>query len=122
MDNKQVTAEWIAQQRQISEIVNMTYEDAPGSVVPLLKQIEKSQTADLDALEAAYAEIASLTAERDAAVRDWQQAAEGSGSFDSCGACTHRKYDNTDGIYCDIKACHPEWRGPEPGKEGKPNA
>ena len=51
MDNKQ-TAEWIAQQRQISEIVNMTYEDAPGSVVPLLKQLEKSQTAALDALEA----------------------------------------------------------------------
>lgn len=74
MDNKQVTAEWIAQQRQISEIVNMTYEDAPGSVVPLLKRLEKSQTAALDALESSMrreaekdATIARLTAERDAA-------------------------------------------------------
>ena len=67
---EQITPEWIAEQRQISEIVDMACEYAPGSVVPLLKQIDKSQTAALDALEAAYAEIARLTAERDAAVQD----------------------------------------------------
>ena len=89
MDNNQVTAEWIAQQRQISEIVNMTYEDAPGSVVPLLKQLEKSQTAALDALEASMkreaemdATIARLTVERDAAIVDLR----GSGA---CFSCKH---------------------------------
>lgn len=78
MDNKTIvfTPEVIAQQRQISEIVNMTYENAPGSVVPLLKQLEKSQTAALDALEASMQReaekdvtIMRLTSERDAEKR-----------------------------------------------------
>ena len=56
MTIKYLTTEWIAEQRQISEIVDMACEYAPGSVVPLLKQIEKSQTAALDALEAALTE------------------------------------------------------------------
>jgi lipase chaperone LimK len=56
----EINQEWIDQQRQISEIVDMVCEDAPGSVVPLLKQIEKSQAAALDALEVAYAEIAQI--------------------------------------------------------------
>jgi len=73
MDNKQVTAEWIAQQRQISEIVNMTYEDAPGSVVPLLKQLEKSQTAALDALEASM----QRDAEKDVEIARLKEAIKG---------------------------------------------
>ena len=56
----EINQAWIDQQRQISEIVDMVCEDAPGSEVPLLKQIEKSQAAALDALEAAYAEIDRL--------------------------------------------------------------
>ena len=75
MDNKQ-TAEWIAQQRQISEIVNMTYEDAPGSVVPLLKQLEKSQTAALDALEASMQREAEKDAEIKRLTHDYAASAK----------------------------------------------
>ena len=115
MNNNQITAEWIAQQRQISEIVNMTYEDAPGSVVPLLKQLEKSQTAAIDALEAAYAETARLTAERDAAVCDMFGCMSTQGQ---CVRCKKRYYcDGTDddkfSPLCKNKShCYAwEWRG-----------
>lgn len=68
MDNKQVTAEWIAQQRAVcakanEQIFSMEKARAEAAIVFELF------AAALDALEAAYAEIARLTAERDAAVK-----------------------------------------------------
>lgn len=105
---KYLTPEWIAEQRQISEIVDMACEYAPGSVVPLLKQIEKSQfkTAALDALEATSEEIKRLTAERDAAVNDLREYAP--------FAATCKKYAvHQCGYQCQSPRCLGwEWRGP----------
>jgi hypothetical protein len=90
MDNKQVTAEWIAQQRAICNAATQgpweskhygRYEDHDECCIDLTDDIiepSKYENADfivaartalptaLDALEAAYAEIAQMTAERDA--------------------------------------------------------
>ena len=130
MDNNQVTAEWIAQQRQISEIVNMTYEDAPGSVVPLLKQLEKSQTAALDALEASMRReaekdvtIARLTAERDAekrradaAVLDLERVMKLAHEWKDvdavCEVCVTECKRTVTGTGRHFVCTKPKWRGP----------
>ena len=102
MDNKQVTAEWIAQQRAVCEETDMS----PLGLVVRGNRCSKALPAVLDALEASMqreaekdATIIRLTAERDAAVKDLTTAMtdlyiEGRiDETDICWACKFAKND-----------------------------
>jgi hypothetical protein len=56
-------------------------------------------------------ELEQVRREKDAAVKDWKNACEGSNSLSSCDACLNRRYNDIDGINCSKKSCCPEWRG-----------
>lgn len=121
MDNKQVTAEWIAQQRAVSDTANeRLYSEASESAKSTI--ICSAFDAALDALEASMqreaekdATIARLTAERDAAVCDMFGCMSTQGQ---CVRCKKRYYcDGTDddkfSPLCKNKShCYAwEWRG-----------
>lgn len=74
----------------------------------------------LDEFSALRADLARVTAEKDAAKADLLYAMENSDSLMSCEPCTHRGYDPEDGMFCKLKSCRPEWRGPCPENGGTP--
>lgn len=105
-----IALEWIAQQRAMSDAANeRLYSEASENAKSTI--ICSAFDAALDALEAAYVEIARLTAERDAAIRDLKWL---SNEYKFCTTC---KRDNGRGIWdCNDERCdaenHYEWRGP----------
>ncbi|MEA4999284.1 MAG: hypothetical protein VB087_07865 [Candidatus Limiplasma sp.] len=109
MEHK-VTPEWIDQQRdKHCGVVNYKH-DFYALSTDELRGLREVIKAALDALEAAYAEIARLTAERDAAARDLKWL---SNEYKFCVTC---KRDNGRGVRdCNDERCDAEnhyvWRG-----------
>ena len=109
MTNEEITKKWISQLRAVCEAANASLysEEAEAAKSEI---VCTAFDAALDALEAAYAEIASLQAERDAAIRDLKWL---SNEYKFCTTC---KLDNGNGVWdCNDERCdaenHYDWRG-----------
>ena len=119
MDNKQVTAEWIAQQRAVCGNVKRLN---LFSLAEADKIFKVDMPAALDALEAAQKEIARLTAELSAVTRERDAAVDDIGQimracptdYRPCDWCADYPngvcYNRT--TYAGCTACEPVWRGP----------
>jgi len=108
----EINQEWIDQQRALCGNVKRLN---LFSLAEAGKIFKVDMPAALDALEAAYAEITRLTAERDAAVEDMSRISE-------CRTCKNAARNGGRRFPCG--PCKWQWRGPcaENAPEGNPDA